>query len=282
MDQDALTHCYVDDSIHDALGFVALAFVFSAVDLDDPVRGALVAAGLDPEREEFKSRARMDSNPAMQAAREKLLDVIGKHAYVGVVIARRRHHLVPLGKQCLQALQSILIRNGIPPRGLTVHVDENIFSSPAEAMVILRLFRFLAPIELRPCEASHRCRGIQAADLIAHTFSQVVREGVTGSPKLIDVGGPDNGYAEGTMMPLSEFLLATIRYKILARRLAYEGEDFDPATDPVIIGPDDDPVIYGQNPEALGWGVQVAQETPDPVRQAVFKTLDRIWLGCMH
>jgi hypothetical protein len=96
------------------------------------------------------------------------------------------------------------------------------------------------------------------------------------------VGGADNGYAEGTMMPLSEFLLAKFRYRILARRMAYDGEEFDPATDPVIIGPDDDPVTYGQYPEAVGWGIQVSQEISDAVRQAVFRTLDRIWLGCMH
>jgi hypothetical protein len=278
---EQLTHCYVDDSIHDSFGFIVLAFVFSSYDLDTPVREALVAAGLDPEREEFKSGVRMDRNPAMQAARAQLIAVIREHAHVGVVIARR-HHIVPLGKQCLQALQSILIRNGISPKGLRVYVDDEIFSSRGQAQAIHRVFRFFAPIELFPCEVSHTCRGIQAADLVAHTLSQVVREGVTGTPKLIDVGGPDNGYAEGTMMPLSEFLLAQFRSKILARRMAYEGEQFDPATDPVIIGPDDDPANYGQYPEAVGWGVHVAQETPDAVRHAVFKMLDRVWLGCMH
>ena len=278
---EQLTHCYVDDSIHDSLGFIALAFVFSPYDLDTPVREALAGAGLDPEREEFKSGVRMDRNPAMQAARDKLIVVIREHTHVGVVIAHR-HHIVPLGKQCLQALQLILIRNGISPKGLRVYVDEKIFSSRKQAQAIHRVFRFLAPIELFPCEVSHTCRGIQAADLVAHTLSQVVREGVTGTPKLVDVGGPYTGYVEGTMMSLSEHLIAKIRYKILTRRMAYEGEQFDPATDPVIIGPYDDPVNYGQHPEAVGWGVQVAQETPDTVRHAVFKMLDRVWLGCMH
>ena len=100
---EQLTHCYVDDSIHDSFGFIVLAFVFSSYDLDTPVRAALAVAGLDPEREEFKSGVRMDRNPAMQAARAQLIAVIREHAHVGVVIARR-HHIVPLGKQCLQAL----------------------------------------------------------------------------------------------------------------------------------------------------------------------------------
>jgi hypothetical protein len=178
---ERLKYRYVDDSIHDSLGFIALAFVFSTHDLDAPVRDALAAAGLDPEREEFKSGVRMDRHPAMQATREKLVDMVRKHAYVGVVIAHR-HYIVPLGKQCLQALQSILIRNGISPAGLHVHVDQEIFSSPGEAKAILGAFRFLTPIDLFACEVSHTRRGIQAADLVAHTFSQIVREGITGTP----------------------------------------------------------------------------------------------------
>ena len=43
---EQLTHCYLDDSIHDSFGFIVLAFVFSSYDLDTPVREALVAAGL--------------------------------------------------------------------------------------------------------------------------------------------------------------------------------------------------------------------------------------------
>ena len=97
-----LAHCYVTTASTTQFGIIVLAFVFSSYDLDTPVREALAVAGLDPEREEFKSGVRIDRNPAMQAARAQLIAVIRKHAHVGVVIARR-HHIV-LCKQCLQAL----------------------------------------------------------------------------------------------------------------------------------------------------------------------------------
>jgi hypothetical protein len=274
-------YCYVDESVHDNLGFVTMAFVFGGEGLDAAVADALKTSGLDPATEEFKSGAYMAHNPRMQAARDALFEVIRKEAEVAVVFAPR-HHTVLLGKQCLQALQSVLIRNGIPPNHLTIHVDEGIFASEAEAKRLIGIFRFLASATFRASESSQRCRGIQLADLMAHTFAQIVCEAITGQLKLVDVGAPDTGYEKGFQMPLSVFLLVGIRHSIMARGMVYEGEIFDPATDPVVLGPDDDPVEYGQNPEVFGWGVQVAPEAHDTLRQAVRQMLDRIWLGCMH
>lgn len=274
-------YCYVDDSIHDSLGFIALAFIFSNFDLDEVVQSALRLSGFDPSCEEYKSGVRMDGNSAMQAARSALTKVIREHAQVGIVFAVRNHD-VPLGRQCLQALQSILIRNGISPKGLRVHIDQGIFSSCRQAFDIQSKFQFLSSISLFPCEKSHECRGIQIADLVAHSLSQVVREGITGDPKAVYVGGPNSGYESDVMLPLSDFILAGFCYSILRRRLIQEGSEFDPATDPLIFELDEDTTSYGLNPEILGWGVQVSQKAPDAVRYAVSKMLGRIWLGCMH
>jgi hypothetical protein len=117
--------------------------------------------------------------------------------------------------------------------------------------------------------------------LIAHTIAQVVREGVSAQPKLIDVG-PDFEGGKSYAIPLSEELLGYLRRWILVRGVVEGGEFFDPATDPVIIGPNDDVTIYGQYPEAMGWGVQIAPELSDQVRLAVARMLNRIWLGCAH
>lgn len=274
-------HCFIDDSHHDALGFIVLAFVFAPTDLDAEVRAALAAAGLDPERQEFKSSARMDADPAMQEARQNIVRTLPEETKVAIAVCRR-DHTVPLGKQCLQALQSILIRSGLSPDGLIVHVDQAIFHHRAQAQTQHAFFSFLAPVVLMPTEDSLKCRGIQVADLMAHSFAQVVREGVTDKPKLIGVGGPDTGYADGDTMSLSEVVLNHLRYKILVRGIVEAGQPFDPATDPVVLGPDEDPTSYGMYPEAIGWGVQIAQQQSDKVRRAVGRMLDRIWLGCGH
>jgi hypothetical protein len=274
-------HCYIDESIHERLGFFAIGFVFTVDDPNEAVRAALKSVGMDPDGDEFKSGAFMSDNTQMQDARKALLGVVNAMASVGVVFAARTAP-VRLGKQCLQALQSMLIRNGIRSEGLTVHVDEGIFQSTSEAQYLIRVFHFLASAILRPYERSHACRGIQLADLTAHLFAQVVREHLTGEQKMVDVGGANTGYPSGTLMPLSIALIASVRSRVLARRMVYEGDKFDPATDPVVIGPDDDPVTYGQNPEVFGWGVQVTPDASENLRRAVVESLGRVWLGCMH
>ena len=265
-----LTQCYIDESIHEALGFVTVSFVFAAEDLNTVVSSALASAGLDPGREEFKSGARMKGDTRMGVVRKKLIDIINAHTRVAVVFAPYPHR-VPLGKQCLRALQSTLIRNGIRPEGLTIHVDHGIFPSRAEAERLIGLFRFLKPATFRPDETSHVCQGIQLADLIAHTFALIIRGTITGS-KLTKARDSN----------LSQSRLASIRYSILARCTVSEQQAFDSATDPVVIGPEDDPAEHALHPEVLGWGVQVAPEAPDSLRGAVRGMLDRVWLGCMH
>jgi hypothetical protein len=255
--------------------------VFTVDDPNEAVSAALKSIGMDPDRDEFKSGAFMSDNTQMQDARKALLGVINAMASVGVVFAPGTAP-VRLGKQCLQALQSMLIRNGIRPEGLTIHVDEGIFRSTSEAQHLIRVYHFLTPAVLRPSEPSHACRGIQLADLTAHLFAQVVRAQLTGEEKMVNVGGPNTGYPSGTLMPLSIDLIRLFRFRVLARHMVYEGEKFDPATDPVVIGPDDDPVIYGQNPEVFGWGVQVTPEASENLRRAVLESLSQVWLGCMH
>jgi hypothetical protein len=255
----APAHCYIDESIHESLGFVALAFVFTEDEPTAVVSKALTEAGIG----EFKSGARMATNPRMQQAREELFTAINNHARIAVVFAP--HHVFvrsPLGKQLLQALQSVLIRNGIRPQGLTLHIDEGIFTSALEAKRLIGIFRFLGPAEFRSAEASHECLGIQLADLVSHTFAQIVREALTGTRKEVDVGGADTGYADGTRMELGVALLMSIRHAILARRMVAEGDDFDPATDPVILGPDDDQSSTVSSPRRLGGGCRWLQNHP--------------------
>ena len=55
--------------------------------------------------------------------------------------------------------------------------------------------------------------------------------------------------------------------------------DFDPPTDRVVLGPHDDTVEYGQNPEAFGWGVQAAAEVRRNLRRAVRDMLGGYWIA---
>jgi hypothetical protein len=166
---------------------------------------------------------------------------------------------------------------------LTVHFDEGIFPSEGEAERLQRLFRALKNVDLRPREDSKLILEIQVADVVAHSFGQIVKAEISGEQKVVDIGGSDTGYAEGTTAPLGWSLLMSLRYALLTRPVAYEGNEYPFASDPVVLDPlKDDPAEYDQHPILLGWGIQVAPESSTELRSAVERSLGRLWLGCIH
>ena len=276
-----LTQCYVDESVQSARGFVVTSFVFANGKFDREVAETLRGVGLTPRRDEFKSSIRMNSNPRMRAARDKLLSLAGSQARVAVFFGP--YERATICKHSLQALQSILVRNGIRPSRLTVYFDEDIFRSEKEAVRLHELFRFLRAVCIHPQENSQLRLGIQVADAVAHSFGQILKEELTGKHKLIDIGGPNMGYAPGTTEPLGWSLLMTLRNALMTRPMVYDKGEYMAAADPVVLDPvRDDPSNYGQHPILLGWGVQVAPEAEADLRQAVERALGRIWLGCIH
>ena len=275
------TQCYIDESVHQAHRFVVSAFVFSAGRIDQRIARVLWDAGLKPGVDEFKSGTRMAGNPIMQRVREGMLSIANSTAKVGVFIGP--YERGTLGKHSLQALQSILVRNAIPPPKLDIYFDGGIFSSPQEARRLHSLFHFLRAARIHPKEDSRKRLGIQLADAVAASFGQIVKEALSGKTKEIDIGGPKTGYPQGSMAPLGWSLLMGLRYAMLTRPMAYRGEKYSAASDPVVLDPiHDDPVNYGQHPILLGWGIQVAPEASDELRRAVEQSLGRIWLGCIH
>ncbi len=275
------THCYIDESIHDSLGVVVTAFIFTDEAFNEYVIEALQKAGLSPPQEEFKSSARMDTNQRMRKARKNLLELAGNKSEIAVFFGpfNRQH----LGRQTFQAFQSILTRNAIQPELLSVHFDKEIFPSQQEADRLHTLFYSLKGCKILAREDSRICAGIQVADAVAHSFGRIIKEVLTDTRKMIDIGGPNTGYPKGTEASLGWSLLMNLRYALFTRPVVYNGEPYPVASDPVIIDPTrDDPVDFGIHPILLGWGVQVAPEADSELRQAVEKELGQIWLGCIH
>jgi hypothetical protein len=275
-----MIYCYVDESIHDSCGFVATAFVFAEENFEKTVEEVLLEAGLSPPSEEFKSSARMDSDSRMKLARAGLLDLAGK-ARVAVFFGA--FNKATLGKDTLQALQSVVVRNGIDPSAMSVYCDEEIFPSMKEAVRLHGLFHFLNQCTIYPREDSRKRLGIQMADAVAHSFGRILKEELTGKQKFVDIGGSGTGYEEGTLAPLGWELLMTLRYSLMTRPMVEGGESYNAGIDPVVLDPEnDDPVVYGQHPVLLGWGIQTAPEADDSLRQGVERAFGRIWLGCIH
>src|ERR1017187_1285230 len=103
--------CFVDESIQESLGFVVTAFVFASNSFEDSVEQILRKIGISSPEEEFKSSARMDVNPQMRSARDALMSLAAASAQLAVFFGPfdRQH----LGRQTLQALQSVVVRNAI-------------------------------------------------------------------------------------------------------------------------------------------------------------------------
>ena len=260
---------------------VVTAFVFSTAEFEGLAFQALKEAGLNPPDEEFKSRMRMDTDPRMRDTRDALLSLADSNSKIAVFFGpldRRR-----LGIQSLQALQSVLLRNGVDPNSLAIHFDTGIFTSTPEAARLCRLFHYLANCKILPACDSRLYAGIQVADAVAHSFGQIIKARLTDSDKIVDIGGPNTGYSPGTESTLSHSLLTRLRRALFTRPIVYRGEPYNAQCDPVVLDPaNDDPVNFGQNPILLGWGVQIAPESPLQLRQAVEDGLSHIWLGCLH
>lgn len=212
---------YIDESIHSSLGFIVTAFVFSKGGLDGHVAEALTEAGLRPGTDEFKSGAFMADDPRRRKLRESLLGLAGQNTRIALAVSPAASR-PDLGAWCLNALDKIIRKNGFRGVAFEAHIDEGIFRSHHEAIVIDADLG-LQGVSIHPSQDSRACLGIQVADAVAHVTAQVIRAAVTGHQKIIGIGGPETGYADDDTAPLGWALKMTLRYALLSRRIAVRG-----------------------------------------------------------
>jgi len=270
---------YVDESIHDSLDFIVSAFVFSKDGLDGRVEEALGGTGLRPGIDEFKSGVFMQGNAVQQNLRDTLMGIAGQHTRVALAVSPAAAR-AELGEWCLEALATIVRRNGFHELSFDAHFDEGILSaqaSPARAAL-----EACCDVAIRPNEDSKTCMGIQVADVVAHATGQMIREAVTGRRKMVGIGGPETGYADDDRAPLGWSLKMSLRQSLLRRPIVHPGQIFHPETDPVIVDPGDDYVAVAQHPDVSGWGVQLHDALSTTVRMGVLQELGKIWIGCIH
>jgi hypothetical protein len=255
---------YVDESINDALGFMATAFVFSESDLTEPVSQALAAVGLVPGTDEFKSGRHMASRPEMRSLRDALLSIAASTTKIAILIspASQRHKS---GTLVLSTLSNVVRTNGIKAEHLEVFFDQGLVRS-IDARNSVDDLRGAARCELRPEQDSRSAEGLQVADAVAHSVAQVLREEMADLTKMIPLG-PDNGYDESIEAPLGWTLRMTLRSSFFVAPLVIEK------------GQDPNEVL---NADLLGWGVFVSDDLEEGVRGAAHRAFDKLWLGCVH
>jgi hypothetical protein len=274
---------YVDESIHDNLGFIVTAFVCSRNDLNAFVAKVLAEEKLEPGVNEFKSSSYMTVNPTMQIVRDKLFSVANNETKVALLISSSKMRSI-LGKDTMEALNLIAIRNGIDLKSSSVFFDQGIVQSEKEGFKIAEHLSMPSGAKLHFQQDSKTVMGIQIADALAHTSAQVLREQITGRGKSVQIGGEKTGYEVGTTANLGWLLLMSISRCFFVRQMLYPQnmESYDPRTNPVILRDMDDPATFAKHPDLLGWGVIVADNLDPNISRSVETAFGKIWLGCIH
>lgn len=274
---------FADESIHDNLGFIMTAFVCSQQDINTSVADALVRAKLDPGKDEFKSSFYMSTNPVVQTLRDELIGIARAVSKVALLISSSQRRKL-LGKDALEALNAIVMRNGLESHKISVFFDQGIVNSEHEGVEIARQIGLPLSLKLNFEQDSRAIMGLQVADALAHISAQILREEVTGKEKTVHIGGENTGYEEGTMANLGWALLMSIRYSFFVRPMVWHNskDTYNPVMNPVIITKNDDPATISMHPDLFGWGVITASNLDPKISHAVDAVFQKLWLGCIH
>lgn len=269
---------YIDESIHDKFQFISTAFVFANEVVEKDIEKILNSYGFTPGHDEFKSGMYMANNPNLRNLRENLFQIISKSTQTALLYTAVKERNI-LGEICLRTLEEIIKRNSFKTDLKTVIFDEDIFKSEYSANKIKKDYPFLNNLEFIPQADSKKYMGIQLADLLAHSTSQLTKDAINGKSKEISLDPKKYGCSNGT---LSWLLMGALRHSFLTRKMIYDEKIYDKDINQVIIGPDDDPATIGQNPEFLHWGLFISDGLGINIKRSIEMLFSRVWLGCMH
>lgn len=253
---------FVDDSVQDRGGFV-LAAVIHGPDPTPRVDEILSRAGLTPGVDEFKSSAWMHDRPALRTARQRLLGVLQRNYRTGVVVAPRVSR-EDFGPDILRGLRKMIMANDLGGILPTAYLDGGIFRNERAAHEAIHAEEIGGLCRMRVEQDSAVVRGLQLADLAAHTCGLILLHemGLLGKTVRVD---SSSGYGPGTELPLGFELWAGLRWTFFR-----EGEP---------IG-SDGPDLMTVNVEPRG--LYLAESCPDDLRQHAQRRFGTQYLGCIH
>lgn len=263
----AVDAIYFDESIHRDHGFISGAYVFVRESLDNAIAAALRQAGMQPGRDEFKSRLPFAVNPHFRRLRDELMRLVQSSTSIGLLVAPERER-ARLGAYALDGLVKIVEANRISSQSLQVYMDEGLFSSRAQARRLLSARPSIASCGLHPEQDSGAVFGIQLADLVANAGARILIENLTGEYKLVDIGGENTGYELGTEAELEWTLRMMLRYSFFKGPLRPEQAESEGVEAPLA--------------NLFDYAIHIAPGCPEPVAEVARTVFDTIWLGCIH
>jgi len=257
-------YVYFDESIHPRGGFILGAYVVGG-DADADVSEALCRCGLQPGVDEYKSSARMIEQPQQVCLRSELLRTLQRYRVAVLVIPVGDRE--SLGQEALLGLDQIRLANGIfNGRRIIASFDQGVFRSAGQCMEIVERL----PLNSSSCEVlagrdSRLIKGIQLADLVAHTAATMLLETLGLVAKQVKAG-ENSGYLPDTEFKLGFELWASIRWQFLHGG-PVAGHEEDVAYPLVRVN---------------GYGLRIAASCPESLREAAESRFAECYLGCIH
>jgi hypothetical protein len=205
---------YYDDSKHPNAEFYLGAFIYSERDLNEEISQYISASGLSPKVDEFKSRLRMDQNPEQKELRKYLKRLI-RHTKIAIVITapNEKDFKYSTSKALIQLIENNQEDLIFP---LTVHLDEGIYKGHNDddyKSLVSSLNLDLVNLHIE--QDSKVIRGIQLADLVAHTCSIIMKESLGLINKTIKAGN-NSGYDPDTDIEIGFEMWVGIRYNFFS------------------------------------------------------------------
>ena len=247
---------FFDDSKHPEAGFCLGAFVYLNNDPSDQIDEILRQQGLVPGVDEYKSRLPKNGAKAQVVIREELRKMLALTASISVAVAPTA---AELGAAGLALLEQMLQHPTIRGADHIVAFDQGLFPS-APARSCAQSIGGLSSCTFHFEQDSRTARGIQLADLAAHTCAVMLKDALGLVTKTVKLGHAE-GYEEGTEFELGWDLWAGIRYGFL------HGEALDSA----------DPAMVDSRP-----GLYVSPTAGERLRAAAFECFGSLYLGCIH
>lgn len=256
-------HFYFDESIQERGGFIVGAYLYGP-DADVEVSEALERVGLRPGIDEFKSSARMSQYPEQVALREELRQILAAYR-VGVLVTPSTDR-ASLGTEALRGLDQIAHANKLTSANrLIAFLDQGLFASPQRAAALSAEIRIDQYCDVKAEQDSRSVKGIQLADLVAHTAGVMLLETLGLVRKRIKAGA-NSGYEPEMEIDLGFKLWAGIRYQFFHAGPVERQAD----------------VYQGALMEVGVNGLYISQACSAELRAAASGRFGQCYLGCIH
>lgn len=257
-----MTNIYIDDSIHERGNFIVSGIVVTENEnIDEEISESLIKNGYDSEQEEFKSGLSFRKHPKMLNVRNDFKNIISSSCKLGLIILPYDKRQF-IGKESLKGLKTIIESNNFKNE-LKIFIDENYFRN-IEVGVKYAESIGLPLNDLHLEVDSKKIKGIQLADLVAHTCSTMLLEQLNLIAKKVKAG-ENSGYDPDLEIVIGFELWASIRNSILG---VINNDFLNGLGQPIKL--------------TEPFGLYISEYCDEKLRRNIKDRFSEIYMGCIH